>query len=155
MMLHLLSFRSTLPADFNMRIGITFKKVKQSIRQMLTLLLLVLYIAGATQFDLLHSFVHQHKRDAVITQTFGHKIDPCHLSIFDNDTEHRCHHDSHLHVSDTCDMCDLVLHGDKDLLANNIFSSPKFSQAYFDSYKEHLDSYWAVISSSRAPPALP
>lgn len=84
---------------------------------------------------------------------FGQKMYACDLSIYSKDVENGCHHDSHLVVSDKCDMCDMAYHGDQTILANHNFSSGEFSSNYFDFYKLNIDSYWAVISSSRAPPA--
>jgi len=126
------------------------KSVNGSIGKILTLMLLVFYIAGTSDVELLHSLIHTH--DVAATHSDEQEKDPCHRLIYHNDTEQGCSHDSHLIVSDKCEMCDLVYHGDHTMLVNPTFFTEEFSSELFDFYKISLDSYWAVISSSRAPP---
>lgn len=131
---------------------VTTRKQRKSLIRIAVCLLLVLYYVGSTQFEILHSFVH--KLESQVTHTFGQENDPCHRLIYHNDVENECHHDSHLFVSDKCHMCDLVYQGDQTLLTHREFVSGSFTTDHFNFYKDNLDSYWAVISSSRAPPAL-
>ena len=151
-MLHLWKIHFTFATDFNMRIRITSKKLKRSIGQMLSVLLLVLYVAGTSQLELIHSFAHEH--EASVSHSNEQEKDPCHRFIYHNDIEPGCNQDSHLIVSDKCQMCDLVCHRDQNLLSNITFQTPEFLQEHFVFYKTNLDSYCAVISSSRAPPTL-
>ena len=132
--------------------GISAMRIKRCIGHVLTCLLIVFYLAGATCLELAHAFVHDHA--AAVTHSEAQEKDPCHRLIYHNDGAQGCDHDSHLIVSEKCQMCDLVCHSDQYLLTDINFSIPGFSQGQFSAYKRSLDSYWAVISSSRAPPAL-
>jgi hypothetical protein len=61
----------------------------------------------------------------------------------------------HLVASNSCDMCDLIYHHHDQSLSNAmVFQNIRFKTEFFSHHKVNLDSYWAVISSSRAPPAL-
>ena len=129
-----------------------YKKQHSSILRMLTLLLLVFYIVGTSSLQILHVFTHDHEQ-AVIHSPEQEK-DPCHRLIYHHDATQSCDHDSHVGASDTCDMCDLAYHGDEALLNSITFRTACLKQEFFSHHKVNLDSYWAVISSSRAPPTL-
>jgi hypothetical protein len=118
----------------------------------LTLLLLLLYVAGTSHLEYLHLLVHSH--DVAISHSDEKEKDPCHRLIYHDDTAQGCSHDSHLVVSDKCQTCDVVYHGDQNLLFTVELSAGVFTSGHFILYKLNLDSYYAVISSSRAPPAL-
>jgi hypothetical protein len=128
------------------------RREKREHVQVLMLLLSILYIAGSLQFELLHSFIHRH--ELVITHSQDQEKDPCHRSVYHNETEEGCEHDAHLIVSTKCQMCDLAFGGDQTTLPHVEFSLGGFSTEYFEFYKLNLESYKAVLSSSRAPPAL-
>ena len=134
-----------------MRKVITLKKLKRAASPVFTLLFLVLYVAGTSQLELLHSFAHDH--EASVSHTEEQEKNPCHRLIYHHDEGLGCDHSLHLMVSNKCQMCDTICHGDQNLLSNVLFAVPEFSQEHFGLYKINLDSYWAVISSSRAPPA--
>lgn len=133
-----------------------FKKTNQGRKQsgmlrVAALVLLVFYITGTSSLQILRVFIHDHEH---VVHTAETEKDPCHRYIFHNDVAQNCGHDSHLIASDTCDMCDLVYHGDQTLLNILVFSIARFKPEFFSHYKINLDSYWAVITSSRAPPVL-
>ena len=132
--------------------GISTKRLKRGAIQVLTLFVLVLYTAGTSHLEYLHSMFHGH--DVAVTHSDAQEKDPCHRLLYHNDTMQGCDHSSHLIVSDKCEMCDLVYHGDQTMLSDLTLSNGEFSSEHFDLYKSNLGSYWAVISSSRAPPAL-
>ena len=129
----------------------TAKKISNTSMRMLVLLFAVLYIAATSPLELLHSLSHDH--GLTVIHSDEQEEVPCHRLIYHNDIEKGCHHDSHLLVSDKCQMCDLAFHGDKVVLRDVDISTPRFEQTFFCFYKQDLDSYRAVISSSRAPPA--
>lgn len=135
-----------------MYIRVKSKRLKQNIGQMFGLLLVILYVVGTSQLEFIHSFAHDH--EALVSHTPEQEKDPCHRLIYHDDVEQGCHHHSHLIVSDKCQICDHVYHGDQNLSTNVSFSTLEFSQVQFCIYKQELDSYWAVISSSRAPPVI-
>lgn len=128
------------------------KRVNSSIGKVLALLLLVMHIAGPSNLELVHSVVHSH--DVVVTHSEEQEADPCHRLVYHYDTEQSCDHDSHFIVSDKCQMCDLVYNGDQTTLSNVAFATGELLSEQFDFYKLNPDSFWAVMSSSRAPPAL-
>lgn len=135
-----------------MHFKITSETPKGGIGQWLILLLLSVYIAGTSQLELLHLFVHSN--DFVVAHSDEQEKDPCHRLLYHNDIEQGCDNHAHLTVSDKCQMCDLVNHGDQNLLSVITFPDADFPQDHFVFHKSDLDCYWAVISSSRAPPAL-
>jgi hypothetical protein len=126
------------------------RTVKRSTGQVLTLLLLVLYIASSSNLEILHSIVHEH--DIAIAHSEEQEKDPCHRLVYHNDKQAGHHHDSHLFVPDKCKLCAVAFHGDQTILPNLASIKVKFWSKHFDFYKRSLDSYWAIISSSRAPP---
>jgi hypothetical protein len=115
-------------------------------------LLVIFYIAGTSSLQILRAFAHDHEH--VVIHSAEAEKDPCHRLIYHNDLAQSCDHDSHVTASDTCDMCDLVYHGDHALLNTILFQTTRLKPEFFSHYKVNLDSYWAVISSSRAPPVL-
>lgn len=133
-----------------MRIEITLKKLKRRAKQIFTLLFLVLYLAGTSQLEFVHSFAHDHEES--VSHSDEQEKNPCHRLIYHNDKKESCDHRSHVMASDKCQMCDAIYHGDQNLLSDIAFPVPDLYEEQFALYKINLDSYWAVISSSRAPP---
>jgi hypothetical protein len=131
---------------------ISIRKVKHGIGKTMTFLLVTLYVAGTSHLELLHSYFHEH--DILVTHSEQQEKDPCHRLIYHNDGAQGCHHDSHLTASEKCQTCDLVYHPHKTILSNTYFELRQFANSYFEFYKLSLDSYWSVISSSRAPPTV-
>lgn len=122
---------------------------KRGVHQLM-FLLSILYLGSTSYPALLHSVVHSH--ETAVAHSGDQERDPCHRSIYHHDRQSGCDHDSHLIVSDKCKMCDLAFHGDQTIVPHIEISSGKFDVEYFDSYKQNLAAYRAVISSSRAPP---
>jgi hypothetical protein len=117
-----------------------------------TFLLLILYLAGTSQLGFLYAFGHDHH--VQISHSYKDEKDPCHRLIYHNDAEAGCDHEVHLTVSDKCYLCDFAIHPDKTLLTSALHLTLKFDQNVVGFYKSNLDSYWAVLSSSRAPPTI-
>ena len=115
-------------------------------------LLVVFYIAGTSSLQIVRAFAHDHEHTVV--HSAEAEKDPCHRFIYHHDLTQSCDHDSHWVASDACDMCDLAYHGDQALLNIMMFQTTRLKPEFFSHYKVNLDSYWAVISSSRAPPAF-
>lgn len=137
-----------------MGIRTTSGKSRQRIARMFGLLFLVLYVIGTAPAELIHSFSHDHHRYAPVSHSQEQEKDPCHRLLYHNDIETGCDHDLHLTGSEKCEMCDVVYHGDQTFLCRVDALKLKFSDQFFDAHKLSLDTYWAVISSSRAPPVL-
>ncbi len=153
MLLHLIILHSILAPRSSPMFEKTDNRRQQSNTLRITAwVLLVFYIAGTSSLQIARAFVHSHEHTVV--HSAEAEKDPCHRFIYHNDVAQSCDHDSHLVASDTCDMCDLAYHGDQALLNIMNFQIVRLKPEFFSHYKVNLDSYWAVISSSRAPPAL-
>lgn len=128
-------------------------RVTRCVGQMATVLLLLLYLIGSSNVELFHSFAHDD--EILITHSDEQEKDPCHRLIYHSDVKDGCGHESHLVVADKCSMCDVAYQSDQGILKIFTFKSAfPFEVELYSRYKTDLDSYWAVISSSRAPPAL-
>lgn len=115
------------------------------------LLLLLLYFVGSSNVKILHSFIHVH--DISTTHSDQEELDPCHRLIYHHDVEQGCGHDSHLIPNEKCAMCDSVFLGAQvSLKTIHADLEISFHEEHHSLYKFDIDSYWAVISSSRAPP---
>jgi hypothetical protein len=126
--------------------------MKRSIRQILTVALLALYIAGSSNINFLHTVVHHD--DVVVAHSPEQEKDPCHRGIYHNDSAHASEHDSHVSVSHKCKMCDIAYHGDQTIFSDIEFASQEFFNKHFVLRKISLDSHCDGLSSSRAPPFL-
>ena len=151
-MLHLDLFHFILAAKSFMFERIPIAKCRRHATAILSVLWLIIYIGGILQVRILHSLVHDHEE--VVSHSDDEEKDPCHRLIYHHELKACVDHDAHLTISIKCQMCDLAFHGDQTLLSKVIVAATKFEQPYFISYKLDLDSYCAVISSSRAPPIL-
>lgn len=120
------------------------------ILNVLVLVLLVLYLAGTSQFETLHAFVHGH--DQVEAHTAEEEADPCHRLIYHDDVAKGCGHASHLIASDRCEMCDLVCHSDQCLVDDIFLRESQPSETYLNSYEQNPNTCWCAAASSRAPP---
>ncbi|MBT1690478.1 hypothetical protein [Dawidia soli] len=126
------------------------RKNKLCIYRMLSLLMLPLYLAGAGSREVLHAWIHTH--EAVVDHSAAQEQDPCHRMLFHGEAT-ACEHDAHLVDSDDCPLCDIACHVDQVMTPEAVFLCAPYGPGCFSCYKQRLDSYWAVLSSSRAPPA--
>lgn len=123
------------------------QKRRRGIRRGFSFLVIFLYIVSTALPGVLHVLVHDH----AVSHTMAHENDPCHRMLYHGEAA-ACDHDAHLIDSDECPLCDVVCHTDQIPVPNAIVSPAVYTQHYFSCYKQRLDSYWAVLSSSRAPP---
>ncbi|WKN31165.1 hypothetical protein PZB74_19630 [Porifericola rhodea] len=69
---------------------------------LLSVLLLILYIGGNIGPDLIHQAVHNHE------ETEHHspeqELDPCHRTVFHQDTSSGCEHQTHIFAGEDCDF---------------------------------------------------
>ena len=151
-MLHLSRFLSFFAFENSMAPKLTSGRSKWRTAVFGPFLLLMLYLAGASQVGFLYAFGHDHA--VTISHSYEEEKDPCHRLIYHNDAEAGCGHDVHVTVSDKCYLCDFAIHTDKTLLMPSAHLPLTFDQNSISFYKTDLDSYWAVLSSSRAPPAI-
>lgn len=127
------------------------KTIRSGVGKILTACFVMLYVGGTSHLEWIHSLTHQH--DVIVSHSNDQENDPCHRSIYHGDIEHGCHHDSHLGASDKCQMCDMVCHADQIFVVHADLLKGEFARTYFAFFKQSIDSYSAVILSSRAPPA--
>lgn len=130
--------------------GALLEAVKKSTSQVLTLLLLVLYIASSANLEIFHAIVHQHA--VAVDHSEEDEKDPCHRLVYHNDKHAGDDHGAHFFVPEKCKLCAIAGHGDQSIVPRPNAIVVKFLTNHFDFYKRSLDSYWAIISSSRAPP---
>jgi hypothetical protein len=149
-MLHLDVFHFILAAKL-----IMFKRIQATNRGkyplvILGMLLIVLYMGATWQVQVFHGFFHDHEE--VVSHSEEQEKDPCHRQIYHHEPAACASHDAHLIASDKCQICDLAFHTDQTLLSKAVVAAARFEATYFAHCKISLGSYWAVISSSRAPP---
>ena len=137
--------------NIDMAQGLTLGKSKCRMAVLGPFLLLILYLVGTSQLGFLYAFGHDH--EVQISHSYKEEKDPCHRQIYHNDVEAGCDHDVHLTISDKCYLCDFAVHTDKTLLTPALPLTLKFDQNFVSFCKSNPDNYWAVLSSSRAPPA--
>lgn len=129
------------------------RRARQSTLQALSLALLLLYLAGSVHFELLHVGLHTH--DEGILHSAEQEKDLCHRLMYHHDTEHGCNHESHWIAAKKCCLCDLAHPVDQSVLTGpTVCANINAIAQPFVLNKWNLNSYWAVISSSRAPPFL-
>ena len=124
--------------------------VKNGFGQTMAFLFVILYIAGTSHVELLHSYFHEH--GILVTHSEEQEKDLCHRLIYHKDVQ-SCH-DSHVSVMDKCQACDQASHPDQTTVTDVYHGTRQFVNSYFEFYKLSIDSYWCVLSSSRAPPAI-
>lgn len=134
-----------------MRLRSMTKTIRSSIGKILTACFVILYVGGTSHLEWIHSLIHEHA--VIVSHSDDDENDPCHRSISHGDTEHGCHHDSHLTASDKCQMCDMACHADQVFEVYADLLKGEFAPTYFAFFKQSTDSFSAVILSSRAPPA--
>jgi hypothetical protein len=122
------------------------------LRTLLSVLLLILYVAGTSGIEGLHQFFHSH--DHSVTHSEAQEQDPCHRSIYHDVADKGCGHHSHLIVRDKCELCDLLFHTDQILLST--YESPALGFFAVDSIFRESDVPVSgqLIHSSRAPPEV-
>ena len=129
--------------------SLTKRRFRKTVSQVLTFALLIFYIIGTGKLEI-HSIFDDHA--VAISHSEEQEEDPCHRTVYHDDWQKGCHHATHLIVSDKCQICDCAIHSDQSLVSSHIDSPVPYPIKQFITYKNNLDSYFAVISSSRAPP---
>jgi hypothetical protein len=101
--------------------------IRQRLTPFLCFTMLVFFVIGNLQVESLHQFLHSHQH--TVSHTEVQESDPCHRSLYHNDQKRGCGHQSHLIVSDKCELCDLITHSDAivlsspDSISNNYFTT--------------------------------
>jgi len=116
----------------------------------LSLLLLVLYLAGSVQVDSLHHLVHPD--DYTILHSPENEKDTCHQSIYHAGLNHGCEHKSHLSEFKKCSVCDYANHSVHLFSISLLDLSASSSIAVEDHYNSSEAGINPLYQSSRAPP---
>lgn len=117
------------------------------------LVLLLIYFAGTSHLEVLHSFYHHH--DKSVTHSEEQENNPCHRSIYHFDFDElakNCGHNAHLVVADKCTICDHNVHQDHLLADLAEISFKDFPSQEFISLSADADSYSLLHVLPRGPP---
>jgi len=127
------------------------KSVKDSLRAVFAVLLLIFYVAGNIQVEVLHQLFHSHA-NAVIHSAEQEK-DRCHRAIY-HEKDDGCGHKSHLTKVEKCNLCHLFSHNDQLTIAD---SSCEFIGSHSVVNKNLISVHLTGITAhlpSRAPPVI-
>lgn len=124
----------------------------QRINQVLTIIFLALYVITSSNLEIHHWVAHED--ELVVVHFEAQEKDPCHQQIVHHNTEEGCDHDTHLTVSEDCQVCDLAYRCDQVPLSTQIIPKAAFSYQYYTPYKISLHQLQANTLSLRAPPSL-
>jgi hypothetical protein len=126
-------------------------KAAHGLRTVFSILLLVFYVAGASQMEALHLLFHTHSQ---ISHSEEQEKDPCHLSVYHLEVEKGCGHHAHIVVTDKCELCDVICYTDSILLSAHESQAPEFFTIDFVLASVDIVDVGQTIVSSRAPPAV-
>lgn len=124
-------------------------KAKRKVITFFTLFIASLYLAGISGVARLHRLSHTHE---VVSHTGEQEKDPCHRALYHQDLDHGCHHETHLTVSDSCDVCDLILHAEYIYSVVSSNTSSTFLSADFFCAIEDIHTSDIISLPARAPP---
>jgi hypothetical protein len=134
-----------------MRFSGQHREFKGKLQIILSGLLLTLYCLGTMPSALIHDIFHEHHE---VTHSASDEADPCHRTIYHQDADKGCRHESHFMSSEQCKFSDSVLPIDQSIA--DAFS---FEYRYLSS-KTYTDLYFEQVlstqefHSSRAPPVV-
>lgn len=112
--------------------------------------LLFLYLLGSANVESCHSFFHRH--EASVIHTEQNETDPCHITLYHQERDGGCHHDSHFVNEEKCSLCHVQLYNAQVEEVGAITLLDTFCVV---SFSDCLELYIAVInfeSPGRAPP---
>jgi hypothetical protein len=114
-------------------------------------MLLILYIAGNTQFETIHQLLHAHR---IEQHSEAQEKNPCHQRIFHEAKGKGCEHKVHLTDNKDCPLSHVITNGD------HLSSHQKFPGAFrFPTIKStfvdrSIQFNTSGILPSRAPPLV-
>ncbi len=112
--------------------------------------LLFLYLLGSFNVESFHSLFHQH--EATVLHTEQNEADHCHITLYHQERDGGCNHDSHLVNEEKCSICDVQLNNNQLAEISTITFQRTFcvvsSSNSFERYIEGID----FQSPGRAPP---
>lgn len=111
--------------------------------------LLLLYALGSSNFQFFHSLLHEHL--ATELHTDQNEADPCHITLYHQDRDGGCDHDSHIVKHESCSLCHAQVPPAQIVEASLVPLPRTCSLHYFNLiavYTEGID----FQPSGRAPP---
>lgn len=124
----------------------------RGLKALFYILLLTFYVAGPSGFELLHELSHSHRH--LVSHSEPQEKDPCHRAIYHHDVEKGCGHNSHIVVTDKCELCDMIFHTDQIVLSNSESTARQFISTEFAFCSTEFVSTGQSILPSRAPPTI-
>lgn len=79
------------------------RSIFQAGRISLALVMVWVYLMGSISFESLHKLVADHP---VIEHTQEQELDPCHITLFHDESAGGCEHTTHVSEVDNCTLCD-------------------------------------------------
>lgn len=117
-----------------------------------SLLLLVIYVAGTSRLDVFHRLTHSHHHS--VLHSDEQEKDPCHRAVYHANAGDGCGHQSHIVITDRCELCDMIVHADEIFLAVASTSSARFPQIIVTCPLENKVIPGLPALPARAPPFM-
>jgi len=114
------------------------------------LLLLLLYVLGSSNLELVHQLSHPY--EAAELHSVQHESDPCHVAVYHQKRDGGCGHTSHFVKEDKCSLCDIQFHSNTIVEVGvivlpftfNIICTPNSSAIFIEGVNDQF--------AGRAPP---
>jgi hypothetical protein len=122
------------------------------IRDCSVMVLLMLYSVASLRIDSLHQFFHAE--NIVELHSAEQESNPCHKSIYHQQSEEGCAHQSHISQNDKCPLCEYKVTSDELLAAfhEEVLQLP--SSIYFITYSGDFFPTLPFANGLRGPPSL-
>ena len=128
-----------------------WKKLILGIRVLVIAPFLFLYAIGS-QINSIHQFLHTEHDNATL-HTAAAERDLCHRSIYHHE-KNACKHRSHVHQSETCELCQISVSTDQWVTSLTIALKQFVQRTLQIELYQSAPTICAAYLSSRAPPAL-
>ncbi len=114
------------------------------------LLLLTLYVIGATEMESIHGLLH-NSGDETALHSVVNERDACHQSIYHNKTDQDCGHKSHIVETNKCPLCQLTVQ------SVHILTKSEIVELVYTTYTDgsYLPSSLETLSSALIPARAP
>lgn len=117
---------------------------------LLSMTLLVLYVAGNTGSGIVHQLFHTGP--SLVLHTPAQERDVCHRAIYHFGKDPK--HNVHLTVSDKTDRCHLLVHADQLAMAIPQQPAVRAAIAFVETLAVAQSAQICIVFSSRAPPLI-
>jgi hypothetical protein len=114
--------------------------------------LLLLYMTGALPIESFHDLLHTH--ELVELHSVTHENDPCHRTIYHNETKNACEHESHIDIIDKCALCGFCFSAAHIVMILTNVESFVFPLVTFNEVSNSLPIDFSGYQSSRGPPSI-